>query len=365
MFVRRGRLRCAAGLTAHLLAFLRLAARNVGLLVVIFLLASTGLFFAIRAVPGDPIALRLKNPDPERIAQERARLGLDEPLSAQWWFYVRSFVAGDWGRSFQSGRTVRAEVAQFFPATIELSLAALALGIVIGVVTAVCAEVFRLAALRRLAFVLGTIGLTVPIFWIGLLAIIVGSLWLGWFPSSGRFDLAAIPPPVRTGLLTIDALLAGDIAALATAINFLAVPALCLALYPAAQICGVLRARLQDRRLQTLQVSLRARGLAPARVWLRHILKIVSAPIVTVIGSNFGALLGGAVLTETVFSWPGIGRYLVNSVITRDLYVVQNVLLLVILLVVVIVFVADFAALLLNPLATGADGDDAEEGKSA
>jgi ABC-type dipeptide/oligopeptide/nickel transport system permease component len=310
------------------------------------------LFLAIRAIPGDPIALRLKNPDPVRVAQERERLGLDKPVFTQYLIYGQRFWTGDWGRSLLSGRPVREDVARFFPATLELSFCGLALGILVGVVTAVFAEVFNLGILRRLSFFLGTVGLTLPIFWIGLLSLIVGSLWLGWFPGGGRFDLSLIKPADVTGFLTIDSLLEGDLAKFGAALNYLALPAFCLSFYPAAQVCSVLRARLQDPKLNTLVAALRARGIGPVRIWVRHVLKVVSAPVITVIGTNFGALLGGAVLTETVFSWPGIGRYLVTAVLDRDLYVVQNVLLLVILLVVTVVFVTDFMAVLINPVAT-------------
>lgn len=335
----------------HLLELLRRPARQAVLLLAIFLLASTALFVAIRAVPGDPVALRLKNPEPARVAAERARLGLDQPVTVQWWLYVRSFATGDWGRSFLTGRRVSDDVAEFLPATIELSLAGLALGLGIGVAAAVGAAVLRLGALRRLSYLLGTTGITVPIFWVGLLELIVFSLWWQAFPSGGRFDFAVIAPPARTGFATIDAVLALDGAALLSALHHLALPALCLSLYPAAQVCAVLQARLQDPRLRTLQTALRARGFGPARIWLRHLLRVVSAPVVTAVGSSFGTLLGGAVLTETVFSWPGIGRYLVGAVIDRDLYAVQNVLLLVVLLVVAVIFAADLLAHGINPQA--------------
>lgn len=336
---------------AHALRFFGLVGRKLGLFVVIYLIASMALFLAIRAIPGDPVALRLKNPDPVRVAEERARLGLDEPVVTQYLIYGKRFWTGDWGRSLLSGRPVREDVSRFFPATLELSFCGLLLGIMVGVVTAVFAEVFNMGILRRISFLLGTIGLTLPIFWIGLLSLIVGSLWLGWFPGGGRFDLGLIKPPDVTGFLTIDSLLAGDFRAFGVTLNYLALPAFCLSFYPAAQVCSVLRARLQDPRLITLVAALKARGLGPVRIWVHHVLKVVSAPVITVIGTNFGALLGGAVLTETVFSWPGLGRYLVTAVLDRDIYVVQNVLLLVILLVVVIVFLADFAVVLINPSA--------------
>ncbi len=347
---------------AHLPGFLRLVARKAGLLALLFLLAGTALFFAVRAVPGDPVALRLKNPDPVRVAEERARLGLDRPVLVQWGLGFSAFLQGDWGRSLTTGRSVREDVAEFLPATLELGLAGLLLGVCAGAAAAVGAEVVRLGALRRLAFLLGTLGLTVPIFWIGMLLLLAGSLWLGWFPSGGRLDLALPAPEARTGFVLVDALLAGDGRALLSALQHLALPAACLALHPAAQVCAVLQARLQDRGLRTLLTALRARGLGPGRIWLRHVSRVVSAPVITVVGSGFGALLGGAVLTETVFSWPGIGRYLVGAVLDRDLYVVHNVLLFVVLLVVTVVFLADLLARLVNPVALQAERRDGGSG---
>jgi len=336
---------------------LRLVAGKVGLLLAIFLLTATGLFLAVRAVPGDPVASRLKRPDPVRVAAMRAELGLDDSWGVQWGRYLGHFVTGNWGRSITSGRVVTDDVAEFFPATIELSLAALGLGVVFGTAMAVGAEIFRWAFVRRLALALGTIGLTVPVFWVGLLALAVGSGGLGWFPSSGRFDLVLAPPAKLTGLLTVDALLTGNGSALGSALRHLALPAICLSLFQAAYVCSVLQARLQDARLRTLVVSLRARGLGPGRIWSRHILKVVSAPVLAVIGTNFGGLLGGAVLTETVFSWPGVGRYLVSAVIERDVFVVENVVLLVVLLVVAVVFVTDLIARVINPVAVRAEDE--------
>jgi ABC-type dipeptide/oligopeptide/nickel transport system permease component len=343
---------------AHVLEFLRLAARKAALFLAITLLASLGLFAAVRSIPGDPVALRLKNPDPAAVARERARAGLDDALAVQWWRYASGFVAGDWGRSFTSGRAVRADVAEFLPATIELSVAAVVVGVLFGVATALGAEVLRSGAARRVSFLLGTVGLTVPVFWIGFVALLVGSGWLGWFPASGRFDPAMEAPVARTGLLVIDAILAGDGRALLMALHHLALPVACLALYPAAQVCGVLQARLQEQRLRTLVTALEARGFGPARIWLRHVARVASAPVVAVVGSNFGMLLGGAVLVETVFSWPGLGRFLVEAVLARDVFVVENVLLLVVLLVVAVVFAADTVAWLLHPAA--ARGEEGE-----
>jgi ABC-type dipeptide/oligopeptide/nickel transport system permease component len=334
---------------------MRLLAERFALLLLVALAASFGLFAAVRALPGDPVALRLKAPNPERVAEERERLGLDLPWPAQYGRYLANFATGDWGASLATGRSVRRDFAEFFPATLELSLAALLIGALAGAGAALAADRLRYAWLRRLAFFLGTMGLTVPIFWVGMLALVAGSLWLGWFPSGGRFDLAMVPPRAVTGFLVVDCLLAGEWAKAGDALHHLALPALCLSLFPASQVCAVLQARLQDPRLRSMVTALRARGFGPARIWGKHALRAISAPAVAALGTSFGGLLGGAALTETVFSWPGLGRYLVTATLDRDLYVIQNALLLVILLAVAVAFFSDAVARRLNPAAFGGE----------
>jgi ABC-type dipeptide/oligopeptide/nickel transport system permease component len=207
-----------------------------------------------------------------------------------------------------------------------------------------------------LSYSIGMAGLTIPIHWIGLLLIIGGSLWLGWFPSSGRLP-PELDAPHITGFLLMDSLLSGRPALFGEAVRHLILPSLCLSLYPAAQVCATLRARLRDPRVGWLLAGLRARGLSVSRIWLVHILKLLAAPVVTIVGTTFGVLLGGAVLTETIFSWPGMGRYLVGAVLDRDIYVIQNALLLVVFLVLAVVQVSDMVAVWLNPAALQANED--------
>ncbi len=305
-----------------------------------FAAVSLFLFLAIRALPGDPVALRLKNPSPAQVAAERERLGLDRSAAVQYVRYLGHFVSGDWGESVRTGAPVVRDVRQFLPATLELALTALVLGVTGGVVLGLLAEAARAAWLKRTVFALGMVGLTVPIFWIGFLFLLAGSLWLGWFPPGGRAG-PGIEAPAGTGFLVPDLLLAGRWGDAGNALRHLLLPSFCLSLLPAAQVCTTLRARLQDPRVGALLTALRARGLSPAAIWLRHVLKLSAGPVVTVAGTNFGILLGGAVLTETVFSWPGMGRYLVGAVLERDIYVVQNALLLVIMMVLTIVYTSD------------------------
>lgn len=331
-------------------AVLRLAGRKLALLIGVFFGATLLLFAAIKAVPGDPVALRLKRPDPERVAQMRADLGLDQPLLIQYGAYLERFVTGDWGRSLISGRTVASEIGTFFPATLELALTALVLGALGGIVLALSAEALGLRGLRKFTRALGALGLTVPIFWLGLLFLLAGSYALGWFPGGGRFDFARVAPE-GTGFLLLDTLLAGRFDLFLIAVQHLALPVLTLALYPAALVSGVMAERFAEPRLQTLVRALRAKGLSPWQIWGKHVLRLLAAPLITVLGTNFGALLGGAVLTETVYSWPGMGRYLVEAVLNRDIFVLESGLLLIILLAFAVVSLADVLATAANPLA--------------
>lgn len=313
-------------------------------------MASLALFVAIKAMPEDPIALKFgKHPDPQLIVQERERLGLDRPWLSQYLSFNKQFVSGDWGESLLTGRASLEDVGLFFPATIELGLLALAVGCFAGASIALYARISETRVSKTIALSLGNVGLTVPIFWIGLLLLVLGALWLGWFPAGGRFDLMLVPPKAITGLLLLDSLIAGDAASFSAALRHLVLPSCCLAVFPAASVSSVLYARLGEPSIEALYVSLKARGYGNARIVFSHLLRVASAPVITVIGTTFGALLGGAFLTETVFSWPGIGRYLVSAIIERDVFIARNVLMMLILLVFVVAFLSDILAQWMDP----------------
>ncbi len=325
-------------------------------LVFVYAVASGALFLAMKAIPEDPIELKFeKFPDPEQIALERQRMGLDRSWVYQYALFHKKFLSGDWERSLQTGRLALEDVRLYFPATVELSVVALVLGVFLGACAGLFARVSEGRLSKAVAMSFGTIGLTVPIFWIGLLALVIGSLWLGAFPLGGRMDVASIPPPSRTGLLLIDSLLALDGRAFADAVHYLILPALCLSVYPAANVSSVLFARLNEPPVNALFTALKARGFGMGRIVFRHLLRVAGAPVVTVIGTTFGALLGGAFLTETVFSWPGIGRYVVTAIIDRDLFVAQYLLLMLIMLVFLVAFLSDVAARWLD-VTGGSDG---------
>lgn len=326
-------------------------------MIAVYLMASGALFLAMKAIPEDPIELKFeKFPDPEQIAIERERMGLNRSWLYQYGLFHSKFLTGNWERSLQTGRLATDDVKLFFPATLELSLVAMILGVLFGSSAALFARVSPNKWSKSIAMSFGTIGLTVPIFWIGLLALVVGSLWLGIFPMGGRFDLATFPPPDRTGFLLIDSLLGMDGQSFGMTVRYLTLPALCLAVFPAANVSSILYARLNEPEVNALYTALRARGFGPIRIVFRHLTRVAGAPVITVIGTSIGALLGGAFLTETVFSWPGIGRYVVTAIIDRDLFVAQYILLMLIMLVFGVAFLSDIVARWLDVVSESKEG---------
>lgn len=310
----------------------------------VYILASGAIFLAMHSLE-DPVALKFsKHPDPEQIAAETRRLGLDRPLIVQYGHFHWRFFSLDWESSLLSGRRALDDVGLHFPATLELTAIALFLGTVFGAGAALIAREGRRPLLNRVIMSIASTGLVVPIFWVGLLSLALGALWLGWFPMGGRFDLASIPPPSVTGFLLVDSALSGDWDSFGMAVRHLVLPASCLAVYPAANVASVLHARLNEPGIVALRTALLARGVGRGSLLFRHLLRIGAAPVVTVLGTTFGALIGGAVLTETVFSWPGIGRYVISSILERDLFVAQYLLLMLIVIVFIVAFVCDLLA---------------------
>jgi len=314
----------------------------------VFFVASLALFAALEAMPEDPVSLRSKSPDPERVAAIRAELGLDDPVAIRYLRYVSTYLTGQWGRSLISSRPIAEELGRALPATLELSILGLSLGVIIGLTISLGAAAVGWRWLGRLAQALGALGLTVPIFWIGFLFVGVFALSLGWLPVSGRYSFA-LRAPEGTGFYLLDTLLAGNGHGFWTALQHLTLPVLTLSLYPAALVAGLVRARLDDAKVQQLVLALRAKGLSPWQVWGHHILRVVAPGLVTIIGTNAGALIGGAALTETVFAWPGMGRWLVESVLNRDFFAIQYGLLTVVLLALALVTLADLLARALQP----------------
>jgi dipeptide transport system permease protein len=312
-------------------------------------------FLLIRLVPGDPVLLMLgeRGGSPEAVEEMRRNLGLDRPLWSQYVGFVTHAARGDLGESIVSKRSVWSEFADRFPATLELSLLAMAWAVVLGIPLGVTAAVRRGRALDHLLMSTSLIGYSMPIFWWGLMLILLFSVHLGWTPVSGRISAAFDVEP-WSGFMLIDTWVRGlGWEGFKAAIAHMLLPALVLGTIPFAAVARMTRSSLLEVLREEYVRTAKAKGLSFYRVVFVHALKNALLPVVTVIGLMLGTLLTGAVLTETLFSWPGVGRWLVASVLARDYPVLQGGVL---LLSVIIVFVnigVDVLYTWLNPRLRG------------
>ncbi len=322
------------------------------LLVIPTLVGVTLLAFALgHAVPGDPIEARTgeRGISPERLAYFRHELGLDQPLWKQFVDYEGQLIQGDLGRSVATQESVWTEFTTFFPATVELAACAMAFAILVGLPFGVLAAVWRGTALDYGLIGVSVTGLSMPIFWWGLMAILIFSVALGWTPVSGRIDELYYVEP-HTGFLLLDTLFwPNDPGAFASTVRHLILPTIVLGTIPLATIARMTRSAMLEVLGEDYVRTARAKGLAPSRVVVVHALRNALIPVVTVLGLQVGALLGGAILTETVFSWPGVGHWLVDAVQKRDYNVLQGGTLLVAILVMAVNLGVDVLYGVLNP----------------
>lgn len=281
-------------------------------------------FGLIRLVPGDPIAIMMgeRALDEATHARLMHELGLDQPLWRQYADYVGGLLHGDLGRSLVSHEPVSHEFLALFPATAELALFALLLAIVLGMALGTGAALRRGSLLDQGVMGVATVGYSMPVFWWGLILIMFFSVGLGWTPVSGRIAVEYDVQRV-TGLMLVDAALHDEPGAWRSALRHLLLPALVLGTSTTAVIARMTRSSLLEVLREDYMRSARARGLSPARVVLVHGLRNALIPVITVIGLKVGSLLAGAVLTETIFSWPGIGKWLIDAIARRDYPVVQ------------------------------------------
>ena len=285
-------------------------------------------FLLIRLIPGDPVEIMVgeRRLDPAAHAEMMSRLGLDQPLPAQYFSYLKQLARGDLGQSLVTREPVTAELAVLFPATVELAGSALLLALLIGLPLGIAAALRRGSWLDQAMMTLATVGHSMPVFWWGLVLIMFFSVGLEWTPVSGRIGIEYDVPFV-SGFMLFDSALADwrgqESGAFASALLHLALPALVLGTVPMAVIARMTRSSLLDVLREDYMRTARAKGLAPARVVLVHGLRNALIPVITVLGLQVGGLLGGAVLTETIFSWPGIGKWLIDAIARRDYPVVQ------------------------------------------
>jgi peptide/nickel transport system permease protein len=301
--------------------------RRLLLLVPILFGVTVIVFGAVRLVPGDPAQVMLgERASPEAIARVRESLGLDKPLPVQFATTVGRMARGDLGRSIVSGAPVTQEISQRFPATVELGGAALAIALIVGIPLGILAAARKNSWIDVLSTSGALVGVSMPIFWLGLVLMLLFSAQLRILPLSGRLDLALDLVPV-TGFYLLDSLLRGDLAAFRSAGLHLILPALTLATVPMAIIARMTRSAMLEVLGADYVRTARAKGLGERAVVWRHALKNAAIPIVTVAGLQLGYLLSGAVITETIFSWPGIGSLAVQSVFSRDFPVLQGCVL--------------------------------------
>ena len=311
-------------------------------------------FALIRMIPGDPIEVMVgeRKLDPVMHQQAIHRLGLDQPLYVQYATYLGHLAHGDLGDSLVTREPVSQEFRTLFPATVELSFFALMLAVIIGLPVGMIAGLKRGSAFDHGVMGAALTGYSMPIFWWGLMLIMFFSVKLGWTPVSGRIDIDYDIAP-RTGFLLIDSLLSPDEGAFKSAIMHLILPAIVLGTIPLAVIARMTRSSMLEVLKEDYIRTARAKGLASTRIIVVHALRNALIPVITVIGLQVGTLLAGAVLTETIFSWPGIGKWLIDSISRRDYPVVQAGILIVATIIIVVNLIVDVLYGVVNPRVRG------------
>lgn len=324
--------------------------RRIVLLVPVLLGLSVLVFAIGRLLPGDPVLLAAgPNASKQEVAALAAEFGLDQPIPVQYWRYLTGLLHGDWGRSLQTRGPVIDDLKVYLPATLELVLAAMLLAVVAGIPLGLLSAVRRNSWVDYLVRLLSLASISMPRFFLGLLLQLVFAMWLGWAALGGRFPLTGTPPPTVTGMLTLDSLIAGDMAALSLALQHLALPAIAMSLSPLATITRMMRASTMEVLQQDYVLTARALGIPPGKLLFKHVLRNALSSTLTVIGLYFGWLLGGTVLVETVFDWPGIGLYATKSILTQDFMPVMGVVLCIGTLFVLFNLLIDLSYGLVNP----------------
>jgi len=313
------------------------------------LLGVTFFAYSMVLLTGDPAyALAGEHSTPEMRAALREKLGLDDPLPVQYGRFLARIAKGDLGVSIISRIPVATELRLFLPATIELALSAMAIAIVVGVPLGVIAA-YRHNSLTDLGTTFGSlVGVSMPIFWLALMMLWIFGLKLGWFPIGGRID-RSVDLQVITNLYIVDSIITLNFPALLSTFHHLTLPAIALATIPTAFITRITRSAMLDVLGENYVRTARAKGLAEKSVVSRHALKNAMLPVITVIGLQMGLLMTGAILTETIFAWPGMGRWVVNGIIARNFPVVQAGVLVFAMIFVAVNLVVDVSYGWFNP----------------
>ncbi|RNF35957.1 ABC transporter permease [Paracoccus methylarcula] len=321
------------------------------LLLIPVLVGLTVIMFAIaRILPGDPVALAAgPNATQAEIEALTVEYGLDQPVWVQYGHYVSGLLQGDLGTSLLTRRPVAADIAAYLPATLELVFAAMAIAVLLGIPLGLVTAVWRNRWPDYLSQVAAIGAISMPRFFLGLLLQLCFAMWLAWLPLGGRLPIIVIPPPSVTGFLTIDALIAGDWTAFTTALSHLAMPAIAMSLSPLATIMRMMRSSTIEVMQQDYVMTARALGLPRRQIITKYVARNAVSATLTVIGLYFGWLLGGTVLVETVFDWPGLGLYATKAIVSQDMMPVIGVALVIGLLFVLANLVIDLLYGVINP----------------
>jgi peptide/nickel transport system permease protein len=314
------------------------------------MLLLTLVFLIIRVVPGDPALLHFeKGVDPEVLEEFRHTLGLDVPLLNQYFNYLGGLLVGNFGLSMQDYSPISGHIIIRFPATLELTLYSMLFAVLLGVALGVRSSKHYDSAQDHGIRFFGIVTYAIPVFFLGMILQLIFSIWLGVLPTGTRFDPRIDAPPTITGLYTIDSLLTGNVTALVVSIRYLVLPSITLGTI----LCGIFIRLTRTNMLETLRmdfvVAAEARGLSESKITYTYALKNAFLPILTMIGLQFALLLAGAVLTETTFSWPGLGTYLVQRINHRDYTAIQGVVVFFGLLVSLVTLVVDVLYAYLDP----------------
>lgn len=322
-------------------------------LIPVMLGVSAIVFLMILITPGDPVDIMLgeQQATPEQREALRKDMGLDKPAAQRFGHFLRNAATGNFGHSYFHRRPVSEVILERLPATIELTLAALVIALMISIPLGVLAAVRKNTWVDRSATLGSLLGISMPGFWFGLLLMLVFGVWMQWLPISGRSDMAS-QVPVVTSFLTVDALLALNFKVFASALSHLALPAITLGLPMAAVLTRVTRTSMLEVLRQDYVTFAEAKGLSPRRVLFTHALRNALIPTVTMAALEVGSLLGGSMIVETIFGWPGLGRVVVESIFTRNYPMIQAAILLYALTYVLINFLADLLYTVLNPRVT-------------
>jgi len=330
----------------------RYIARRLGLMVVAALGVTLISFVISHAVPADPIVSNLgqiASQRPEIIKAFREKWGLDKPLYQQYLTFLGNLARGDLGTSINTRRAVTKDLAQFLPATIELATAAVLFALVLGLPLGIFAAIRRDRPIDHLARLVSLIGVSIPIFWLATVSLVLFYATLHWTVGPGRLGPQIERPDYVTGLYTVDSLIAGDFETFQSAASHLVLPGLVLASSIMGLVTRVTRSSLLEVLSQDYTRTARAKGLREARVVARHALRNALIPTVTILGLAYGGLLSGAVMTETIFAWPGLGRYAFQSVITNDFPAIMGVTFVIGIMYVLVNLVVDLLYGWLDP----------------